>query len=155
MAALWDGIVSDDVQTALPAFFPQGAYVQLKAIYGASEDYADRLVGDYGLDITAAHQVLGADPGAAQFVGVDADAAYAHWVPPGVCDNRDGYYEMPNARVVYTVGGQTSSFGIASLISWRGEWYVVHLGAILRSGSGGEVDDPQAGPGAPAYSGTC
>ena len=155
MAALWSGIVTDDVQTAMPAFFPEGAYVQLKDISGVTEDYTDRLAAEYGLDVTAAHQLLGADPTTARFVGVTVDASYAHWVPPGVCDNGIGYYEVPNSRVVYTVGVQTSSFGIASMISWRGEWYVVHLGAILRSGSGGEVDDPQFGPGAPAYSGTC
>jgi len=155
MGALWNGVVADDVQTAMPAFFPEGAYVQLKDIAGVSSDYTDRLAAEYGLDITAAHQLLGADPAAARFVGVDADASFAHWVPPGVCDNGVGYFELPNARVVYTVGGQTSSFGIASMISWRGEWYVIHLGAILRSGSGGEVDDPEPGPGTPAYSGTC
>jgi hypothetical protein len=155
MAALWNGVVSGDAATAMPAFFPEGAYVQLKDIAGVSSDYTNRLAAEYGLDVVAAHQLLGADPSAAQFVGVDADASYAHWVPAGVCDNGVGYYEMPNARVVYTVGGQTSSFGIASMISWRGEWYVIHLGAILRSGSGGEVDDPQSGPGSPAYSGTC
>ncbi len=155
MGALWDGIVADDPRTAMPAFFPEGAYIQLKDIAGVSSDYTDRLAGEYGLDITAAHQLLGADPEAAQFVGVDAEASYAHWVPPGVCDNGVGYYELPNARVVYTVGGQTSSFGIASMISWRGEWYVIHLGAILRSGSGGEVDDPEPGRGTSAYSGTC
>jgi hypothetical protein len=62
---------------------------------------------------------------------------------------------VANARLVYSEGGQTSSFGIPSLISWRGEWYVVHLGAILRSGTGGEVDEPATGPGASAPSNAC
>ena len=39
------------------------------------------------------------------------------------------------------------SFGIASLISWRGVWYVVHLGAISRTSVTGVVDDPTIGPG--------
>ena len=82
-------------------------------------------------------------------------ASYAHWVPPGVCDNSIGYYEMPNARLVYSVGGRISSFGIASMISWRGDWYVVHLGSVLRPVVTGMVDDPQAGPGAPVPSSTC
>jgi hypothetical protein len=56
---------------------------------------------------------------------------------------------------VYQLGGVEKSFGIASLISWRGEWYVVHLGAILRSGSGGEVDEPATGAGYSAPSTTC
>ena len=76
-------------------------------------------------------------------------------MPPGVCDNSIGYYEMPNARVVYREDGQERSFGIASMISWRGAWYVVHLGAILRATDTGQVDAPAAGPGSSAYSGTC
>jgi hypothetical protein len=62
---------------------------------------------------------------------------------------------MPNARVVYREGGQVHSFGIASMISWRGVWYVVHLGAILRSSGEGVVHEPSSGAGVSGYSGTC
>jgi hypothetical protein len=155
MDALWNGIVSNSVATAMPAFFPEAAYLQLKTIGAAQSDFEDRLVGDYGLDIGAAHALLGADAAQAQFVGVSVPASYGHWVTPGVCDNDVGYFEVPNARVVYQVAGQTRSFGIASMISWRGQWYVVHLGAVLRSGSQGEVDDPETGPGSSAASSTC
>jgi hypothetical protein len=155
MAALWSGVSTGVVQDALSGFFPEAAYVQLKTISNSQSDFTDRLVAEYEEDVTAAHQLLGPDAAAATFVGVDVDSAYAHWVPVGVCDNDVGYFEVPNSRVVYSINGQVSSFGIASMISWRGEWYVVHLGAILRSGSGGEVDDPQSGPGDPTYSSTC
>jgi hypothetical protein len=80
--------------------------------------------------------------------------SYAHWVSPGACYNRVGYWEVPNARVVYRLGGELHSFGIASMISWRGVWYVVHLGAVLRTG-GGVVDDPSTGVGQPVPSSTC
>lgn len=155
MAALWRGVTTGDVEDALPAFFPESAYVQLKDVPSPGDDYTGRLVSEYEEDLAAAHQLLGAGAATATLVGVDVDESYAHWVPPGVCDNTVGYYEDPNARVVYSEGGQTGSFGIASLISWRGEWYVVHLGAVLRDGAGGQVDDPEVGPGTPAYSGTC
>jgi hypothetical protein len=32
MAALWSGVVRDSLRAALPAFFPEGAYEQVKAI---------------------------------------------------------------------------------------------------------------------------
>ena len=80
---------------------------------------------------------------------------YAHWVEPGECDNSVGYFEVANSRMVYSLDGVVHSFGIASLISWRGEWYVVHLGAVVRSGSGGEVLDPEPGAGSSAPSSTC
>jgi hypothetical protein len=155
MQALWNGVVQGAVQPALPAFFPQSAYGQLKTgIYDAGGDWTNRLVADYGLDIEAAHALIASDPSAATFVGVSVPEQYGHWIDPGVCSNGIGYYEVANARLVYQFEGQTRSFGIASLISWRGEWYVVHLGAILRS-SGGVVEDPEVGPGSSAPSSTC
>jgi hypothetical protein len=155
MAALWNAVVTNNLPTAMPAFFPEAAYVQLKTVASASSDFTNRLQSDYGLDIAAAHALLGPNPSSAQFVSVNADSANGHWINTGVCDNDVGYFELPNARLVYTIDGLTHSFGIASMISWRGEWYVVHLGAILRSGSGGEVDDPETGSGTSAYSSTC
>ena len=131
MRALWSGVVHDSVNGALPAFFPRDAYIQLKAIYGAgSLEY--RLVGDYRLDIGAAHALLGADVRRARLVSVHVPSSYGHWVPPGACYNSIGYYEVPNARVLYREAGRLSSFGIASMISWRGVWYVVHMGSVLR-----------------------
>jgi hypothetical protein len=149
MAALWRGVVSGDVRAAMPAFFPETAYAQVKAIASPRADWTNRLVHGYALDIAAAHAL--ARPGA-QLVRVDVPSRYAHWVPPGSCYNGVGYYEVPNARVVYRRPGELRSFGIASMISWRGVWYVVHLGAVGRSGV---VDDPEAGPGASAPSSTC
>jgi hypothetical protein len=155
MASLWQGIVRDSVSRALPAFFPEQAYVRLKAIAGAASDWRDRLVHDYGLDLAAAHNLLGRDASHARLVAVNVVSSYGHWIAPGGCYNAIGYYEMPNARVVYREDGAERSFGIASMISWRGVWYVVHLGAVLRSSDTGVVDDPTAGAGVSAYSGTC
>jgi hypothetical protein len=155
MVALWRGIVSDRVGPALPAFFPEAAYVQVKAIADPEADWHARLVGGYAADIAAAHALLGSAAGAARLLRVVVPASYAHWVGPGVCYNRVGYWETPNSRLVYREAGQIRSFGIASMISWRGVWYVVHLGAVERSGAAGVVDDPSAGTGYPAPSSTC
>jgi hypothetical protein len=155
MAALWAGIVRDSSAAAMPAFFPRGAYLQVKEIPAAGADYANRLVHDYSLDIGAAHALLGGEAAAATLVSVEVPHSYAHWVEPGVCYNRVGYYEVPNARVVYRAGGRIRSLGIASMISWRGRWYVVHLGAVLRSGDSGVVDEPASGTGTSTDSGTC
>lgn len=155
MKALWQGVVTNSLRPALPAFFPEAAYARLKGIVNPRGDWQGRLVADYRLDIRAAHHLLGSRPTHARLVRVQVPASYAHWVPPGVCANSDGYYEVPNARVVYRSGGELRSFGIASMISWRGVWYIVHLGAVLRSGDVGVVDEPSLGPGVSAYSSTC
>jgi hypothetical protein len=156
MNALWQGVVQGSVTPALPAFFPRTAYAQLKTgIANPSGDWQNRLVADYALDIDAAHALLGPAPQQATLTSVSVPEQYGHWIRPGVCANGIGYFEVANARVVYQLDGQTRSFGIASLISWRGEWYVVHLGAILRNSSGGEVDEPAVGAGYSAPSETC
>ena len=155
MAALWRGVQVGSVRPALAAFFPEGAYAQVKAIADPDADYASRLVAEYALDIGAAHALLGTGPAHAQLVRVAVPQGFAHWVPPGVCYNRIGYYEVPNARLIYAQNGRVRSFGVASMISWRGVWYVVHLGAVVRSSAGGVVDDPSNGPGTPTPSSTC
>ncbi len=155
MAALWSGVTRNSLRAALPAFFPGGAYLQVKAIADPRADYTDRLLGEYRLDLGAAHALLGTNPQAASLLRVAVPESYAHWVSPGACYNRVGYYEMPNARVVYRQHGSIRSFGIASMISWRGVWYVVHLGAVVRAAAAGVVDDPSAGPGASIPSSTC
>jgi hypothetical protein len=156
MQGVWNGVVQGSVQPALPAFFPQSAYRQLKTgLHDPAGDWSNRLVADYGLDIQAAHALVASDPSGASFVGVTVPEQYGHWIHAGICDNGIGYYEVANSRLVYQFQGQTRSFGIASMISWRGEWYVVHLGAILRPSTGGMVDDPEIGPGSSAPSSTC
>ena len=153
--ALWRGVRSDAPRAALYAFFPLEAYEEVKATGDPAGDYRDRLLAEYDLDLHAAHALLGSDPKAARLVSTIVPRAYVHWVPPGACYNRLGYYEVPNSRLVYQVGSGVHSFGIASLIAWRGTWYVVHLGAVTRSGYGGVVDDPSDGTGAPAPLLTC
>ena len=155
MAALWAGVVTNSVQTALPAFFPESADAQLKDIWSPQADYSNRLVSEFGLDIAAAHQLLSPGPGSVGLVGVVVPQQYAHWVPPGTCENGIGYYEVANSRLVYEQDGQTRSFGIASMISWRGVWYVVHLGVVERSTNQGVVEDPEMGEGTSRPSSTC
>jgi hypothetical protein len=154
--ALWQGVVTGSVTPALPAFFPRSAYVQLKTgLADPAGDWQNRLVADYALDLQAARALLAPDPAQASLVTVSVPEQYGHWIPSGVCDNGVGYFEVANSRVVYQLDGQTRSFGIASMISWRSTWYIVHLGAILRGSASGVVDEPATGPGASAPSHTC
>jgi len=155
MRDLFRAVVTDSVATAQPAYFPESAYLQLKTIHNARSDYVNRLEGDFTLDIGAAHALLGSDASTAKLLEATAPSGFGHGVPPGVCDNSVGYYELPNARLVYQEDGQIRSFGIASMISWRGVWYIVHLGAILRSSDEGLVDDPSVGPGTSIPSSAC
>jgi hypothetical protein len=152
MQDLWLAVTTGNARLALPAFFPRAAYQKLKAIYDPAGDWDDRLWYDFTLDVDAAHRVVGSDARLVRAVVASDDAA---WVYPGVCANSIGYWHVDGARVVYREHGQESSIGIASLISWRGVWYVVHFGAVLRSAVTGIVDQPAAGPGVPGPAGGC
>jgi hypothetical protein len=152
MADLWLAVSTGNPRLALPAFFPVAAYKQVKAIPYPAADWQARLWHDFTLDVRAAHGLLA--PGT-RLVRVIVPAGDAAWVSPGACSNSTGYWHVPGARVVYREHGQERSFGIASLISWRGVWYVVHFGAVLRSVVTGVVDQPAVGPGIPGPPGGC
>ena len=155
MTDLWAAVVTGKPRLAMAAFFPVSAYKQLKAIYDPAADWQNRLVYDFGLDIHAAHQFLGHAARHARLVRVVVPELDAGWVPPGACYNSVGYWHVGGARIVYRVRGQERSIGIASLISWRGRWYVVHFGAVLRAAVVGEVDQPSLGEGVPGAAGGC
>jgi hypothetical protein len=152
MADLWLAVTTGNPRFALPAFFPVAAYKQVKAIPYPAADWQDRLWYDFTLDVRAAHGLLA--PGA-RLVRVIVPAGDAVWVSQGACYNSTGYWHVSGARVVYRDHGQERSFGIASLISWRGVWYVIHFGAVLRSVVTGVVDQPAVGPGIPGPPGGC
>jgi hypothetical protein len=130
VAALWNAIVADDPSLAMPFFFPVGAYQQVKDIPDPASDWKHRLVAAYTHDIHALHTRLGADAPQAKLVSLDLPDSRARWVDPGEEYNKIGYYRVFGSRLRYAVGGDASSFEVKSLISWRGEWYVVHLSAI-------------------------
>jgi hypothetical protein len=152
MTDLWLAVTTGKPRFGLPAFFPEAAYKQLKAIPYPGPDWQDRLWYDFGLDVGAAHGLV---TRGARLVRVVVPSSEAAWVYPGGCYNTIGYWHVGGARVVYTEHGEERSFGIASLISWRGEWYVVHFGEVLRPVVTGVVDQPAIGAGIPGPPGGC
>jgi hypothetical protein len=130
VAALWSAVVADDPDQAMSFFFPLPAYEQVKDIGNPASDWKHRLVAAYAHDIHALHARLGDDAPKATLAGLEVPEGRARWVDPGEEYNKIGYYRVFGSRLRYTVGGDTRSFDVKSLISWRGEWFVVHLSAI-------------------------
>ncbi len=155
MTDLWAAVVTGQARLATQAFFPLAAYTQVKAIADPAADWHSRLLGDFRLDVAAAHHFLGPGARHAILARVIVPSAEAAWINPGACFNGMGYWHVGGARLVYRLHGRIRSIGIASLISWRGRWYVVHFGAVLRAGDSGVVDAPAAGPGVPGPAGGC
>ena len=128
VADLWRAIVDDNPQEAMPFFFPLSAYIQVKGISDPVHDFQTRLIPAYENDIHRLHADLGANPSAAQFVSFNVPEAQAEWILPGVEYNKGSYWRVYGSTLNYLDNGQAESFPIFSLISWRGEWYVVHIG---------------------------
>jgi hypothetical protein len=127
---LWQAVQQDRPELALPFFFPQAAYLQVKAIADPATDYEQRLIANYVQDIHSLHAQLGGNAASAQFASIDVPDAQAVLVQPGEESNKLSYWRVYGTTLQYTENGQAGSFPVTSLISWRGEWYVVHLGEI-------------------------
>ena len=157
MTTLFRAISSGSEPDARTVFFPESAYLQTKTgvIPNPSSDYQSRLIAFYDLDLEAYRSSLGPAPTSTRLVDVLANPADAAWIAPGTCENAMGYWHLPGVRLVYLSGAKTYSFRVASLISWRDTWYVVHLGPNPRPSNIGTVDDPQTGPGTPVPPGGC
>ncbi len=129
MEDLWQAITTGNPAPAQAAFFPLSAYIQVKGISDPVHDYQTRLIVDYDQDIETLHAELGAQASTAVLVGVHVPAT-AQWILPGVEYNKGSYYRVYSSSMTYSVAGVDHYFYIASMISWRGEWYVVHLNSI-------------------------
>ncbi len=153
--SLFNDIVQNERGAARNLFFPRAAYVAMKTkmiAYPAS-DYDGRLLAFFNLDLDAYHRFLGAVP--VRYVRSTFLAGGATWIAPGVCENAIGYWHEPAIRLVYSQGGVTKSFAVDSLISWRGRYYVIHLGPNPRPYNVGTVDSPTRGAGVPGPAGGC
>jgi hypothetical protein len=126
---LWQAVVDGRPAQGLPFFFPLGAYVQVKAISDPVHDYWTRLIANYEQDVMTLHARLGPAAASARLTAVSVPGA-ATWIVPGVEYNKGSYWRVYGTRVSYVAGGIPGSFEVTSMISWRGEWYVVHLGEI-------------------------
>jgi hypothetical protein len=121
-------ITTGDADAALPAFFPAVAYAQVKDIPEPEKDWEHRLVAAFRRDVAEYHAKLGADASKAVLVAIEVPENKAKFMKPGSEGNRIGYYRVLRSTVTFKkADGKEQSFEVTSLISWRGEWYVVHL----------------------------
>jgi hypothetical protein len=128
--ALFDAVQRDAPEAAAKSFFPEDAYAVVKAVGNPRADYKNRLVAAYNRDIHALHDRHKDAWKSATFVRIDVPMAQERWVNPNEESNKIGYHRVFHSQVVYELAGKERSFEIRSLISWRGQWYVVHLSGM-------------------------
>lgn len=156
MSILFADLVANSLPRAERLFFPESAYVAMKTgrIAAPASDYVNRLIGFLRLDLAVYHASL-TSHGPSTFLGINVNPADALWIHPGWCENSIGYWHIPGVRLVYRQRNVVRSVAVASLISWRGVWYVVHLGPNPRPRNVGTLDAPALGRGVPGPAGGC
>lgn len=128
VAAVAQAIVSGETEAALDAFFPLLAYQQVKDVAKPERDYKFRLVANFKRDLLEYHRALGASAAEARLQEIVVPEQSVKWMAPGSEGNKLGYFRVLRSRLRFTLPtGRTREFELTSMISWRGEWYVVHL----------------------------
>jgi hypothetical protein len=128
MELLARAIKEDDPSVALPSFFPLIAYQQVKAIQKPERDWKTRLVAAFERNVHEYHRALGAGAKDAQLTSVDVPEDKARWRKPGSEGNKIGYHRVLRSQLRFKLpDGKSKDMELTSMISWRGEWYVVHL----------------------------
>ena len=126
--AVAKAIISGDAEPAAAAFFPLLAYQQVKDVAKPERDYRFRLLANFKRDVLEYHHALGAAAADAKFSGVTVSERDTKWMAPGSEGNKLGYFRVLRSHLHFTLPtGRSRDFELTSLISWRGEWYVVHL----------------------------
>ncbi|HEY5375924.1 MAG TPA: hypothetical protein VIK01_19730, partial [Polyangiaceae bacterium] len=128
IAAVAKAIISGDAEPAAAAFFPLVAYQQVKDVAKPERDYRFRLLANFKRDVLEYHHALGAAAADAKFSGVTVSERDTKWMAPGSEGNKLGYFRVLRSHLHFTLpAGRSRDLELTSLISWRGEWYVVHL----------------------------
>lgn len=128
LGLLLEAIARDEPPRALAAFFPLVAYQQVKAIADPARDWRVRLVAAFERNIHEYHRALPPNVRSLRLLGVDVPESKIRWMKPGSEGNRVGYFRVLRAHLrAQDEHGKEHAFELTSLISWRGEWYVVHL----------------------------
>ena len=125
---LFEAIQKDEPEKAHPYFFPRLAYREVKAIEKPDRDYERRLLANFDRDIHEYHRKLGDDPAAARLIALEVPEDRSRWMKPGSEGNKLAYFRVLHSALRFAdAKGKEHSLEITSLISWRGEWYVVHI----------------------------
>ena len=129
MKTLANAIINNTPDSAISTFFPVSAYKQTKKNTDPAADWKNRLIANFKVDVADANKKLGANAKNAVFTGVTVPNT-AVWVKPGEEYNVGPYWRVFKTQMNFTVDGKNVQIPIESMISWHGQWYVVHLGTI-------------------------
>jgi hypothetical protein len=110
-------------------FFPEPAFLQLKAI-AKPADYYSQLVKWYEQDFVREQARF---KGRGPLVFKAMKGGSCKWKAPQTEANRIPYWSCYRRKIELTAGGQSETLEVRALINWGRQWYITHLGAIPKS----------------------
>jgi hypothetical protein len=125
-AKLWEAIVKDEPDLAMPMFYPRDAFIALKDVKDPGA-YWDKLVKDFKAQIHGYHKKLGKKASEAELETLELNAKTQVYVAPKKELNKTGYNKVQSSKLRYKMKGKTRWFEIATMIDLEGKWYVTHL----------------------------
>jgi hypothetical protein len=128
LSSLCTAIIEGNPEKGHSAFFPLVAYRQVKAISDPDRDFKIRLLKHFDRDIIEYGRRIAKKRTPIKCSGLRIPHDQARWMKPGSEYNRIGYFRVLRSQLDLTgADGNTTTLEVTSLISWRGQWYVVHL----------------------------
>lgn len=128
LSQLVKAIETGDPERARDFFFPKMAYEKVKAIKSPGRDWETRLWKLFQRDIAEYHAKLGENAAGSKLVRLEVNESKIKWMKPQSEGNAIGYHRVTRNKLHLRDGaGNDHVFDVTSFISWRGEWYVVHL----------------------------
>jgi hypothetical protein len=107
-------------------FFPEAAFLQLKAI-AKPADYYSQLVKWYEQDFTR-EQARFKGRGPLVFKAIKGGSC--KWKAPQTEANRIPYWSCYKRKIELTAAGKSEIIEVRALINWGRQWYITHLGPI-------------------------
>ncbi len=126
---LFEAIVRDEPERAMPFFFPREPFLRVKAIANPG-GYWETLRRAYERDIHTLHAQLGdlrgREPARIEFVRLEFSRRKT-WQAVRSEANAIPYWCVRHNQLVYLKNGREQRIEVRTLIHWGANWFVTHL----------------------------
>ncbi len=123
---LFEAILRDEPDLAMPLFYPRDAYVANKDVKDPGAAW-DKLQKHYKIAIHGYHKKLGKKGAEAEFESLELNPKTQIYVAPKKEANKAGYNKVTKSKLHYKVGGKSRTFDVTTMIDNDSKWYVTVL----------------------------
>ena len=128
MRQFYTGLRDNNNALCDKAFLPMMDYVALKQGGGNQADWRNRLMYHFHLQLAQLRKRFAASLPGSTYNGYRIPYSTAHTVRVGAEENKAPYWQVfMTTMAFHDKNGRGHNFTINTLISFRGEWWIVHV----------------------------